>query len=182
MSDIYIKDSIENLRRILCKELSNNVFHITSLIGYNGICYDGVIFPSNHENIKNHIWGSSEYGRYFTNRNCISVVDFYNNTNKEEVSKAIEKYKFYNPHIVAKNNIAYFMVLKDTVYSRLITWEKWKDDQAYGEQIVPHLESGIRNKILLQDIDYILKVETNEEYQDLEKVYSDFLKNSLANK
>jgi len=173
----YIKDTINNLKYILCKELKSEVFHITSEIGYKGILKDKAIYPSNHKNIKKHIWGFSEYGRYFTNENCVSVVDFYNNINNKLTIKAIKKYRFYDIHSVAHGEIAYFLVLKSSLYNKLITSQvAWKDiekNNRYGEQIVPHFESGIKNKILLSDIEYTIKVETIEKYVDYSEIYAD---------
>jgi hypothetical protein len=85
-----IKDTINNLKYILCKELENKVFHITSQIGFDGIIKDKAIYPSNHKNVKNYIWGFGKYGRYFTNKNYISVVDLYNNR-KKGVSRHLKK-------------------------------------------------------------------------------------------
>ena len=175
MKMILLKDRIDNLKYQLCKELTNKVFHITSQTGYDGILKDKVIYPSNHKNIKNHIWGFTEYGRYFTNENCISVVDFHNNKNRKLVISAIYKYRFYDIHSIVKGNIAYFLILKINAYDNLITWEEAKKDieknKRYGEQIVPNLESGIRDKILLSDIEYIIKVETVEKYINYNEVY-----------
>jgi hypothetical protein len=177
---ISIKGDKKYLKYTLCKELKNKIFHITSQIGYEGILSDKAIYPSNHKNIKSHIWGFSEYGRYFTNENCVSVVDFYNNKNRKLVLSAIRKYRFYDIHSVAKGSIGYFLVLKSNLYKKVITWEQAKIDidtnKKYDEQIVPNLESGVKNEISLYDIEYVVKVETLEKYIDREKFYTKLLK------
>jgi len=113
---------------------------------------------------------------YFRKRNCISVCDFHNNTDKKELIKAINKYRCFDPIAVVKSHIAYILVLNTSLYSELISWEKWKKEQAYSEQIVPYLESGIKNKILLSDIDIVIELISDKQYIDLELKYSTVLK------
>jgi hypothetical protein len=175
MKIISINGSQKYLKHTLCKKLKGKIFHITSQIGYKGIVKDNAIYPSKHKNIKSYIWGFTEYGRYFTNENCVSVVDFYNNKNIKLTLKAIINYKFYDIHSVAKGSIGYFLILKSNIYKNIITWEKAKIDiktnERYGENIVPNLESGVKNEISLHDIEYIIKVETVEKYIDAEKYH-----------
>jgi len=175
MKTLNIKDTQRKLKNKLCKELKGKVFHVTSKIGYDGILNDKAIYPSNHKNIKNHVWSCS---KYFTNCNCISLVDLYNNTNTRLLLNAINtKYRFYDIHTMASSNIGYIFVLKTDIYQELITWKDVKDDwlKNCNQNIVPHLESGIKNKILLSDIEYIIKVETIEKYVDYSKLYTDIL-------
>jgi hypothetical protein len=166
----YIKDTQRKLKNRLCKELRGKVFHVTSQIGYDGILNDKAIYPSNHQNIENHVWNC---GKYFANKNCVSVVDLYNNTDKKLLKKAInEKYRFYDIHTMASSHIGYIFVLKTDIYQKLITWKNIKDDWLKNSEqnIVPHLESGIKKQIFLSDIEYIIKVETIEQYIDYNKI------------
>jgi len=178
MKIINVKGTKKKLKYKLCKELHNKVFHVTSPIGYEGIIKDKAIYPSNHKNIKKHIWGFSQAGRYFTNINCVSLVDLYNNTDKKLLNEAINsKYRFFDIHVMAQSSTGYIFVIKMDLYNELIIWNDIREDwlKNLGQQIVPHLESGIKNQILLSDIEYIIKVETIEKYG--EEYYTKLLSN-----
>lgn len=160
---IIIEGFPKDLRKQLCKILKNKVFHITTEEGFKAIKSSGAILNSNDNRIKNTNWGSKEYPSYFRKRNCISVCDFYNNTNTRELIKASRKYGWYDPNRIVHHNIAYILVLNESLYKKLIPWKEWEKEKAFGEQIVPHLESGVKNQILLSEIDFVIKVVSFEE-------------------
>jgi hypothetical protein len=164
---ITIEGFPKDLKKQLCKKLKNKVFHITTEDGFEVIQRSGEILCSNHSSIKNTNWGSKESPSYFRKRNCISVCDFYNNTNIKELITASRKYTWYDPNSVVHHNISYILVLNEFLYKDLITWKNWKKEKVFGEQIVPHLESGIKDKILMSNIDVIIKVVSFEESRRL---------------
>lgn len=167
----------DEFRRIICNKLKGKVFHITDTYGYNSIIKSGMILHSNHSSIIKTIWGSKDKMSYFRKRNYISVCDFYHNTNTKLLLKATNKYRIYSPNAVVNDNVAYYIILKERIYDQCISWEQWKIEKAFSEQIVPNLESGIKDKISITDIEYVIKLVTNEETKsEIENRYTKYLK------
>jgi len=110
-----------------------------------GICAEGAILANTADRFKTN-WPNS----YFKSQDCVSVVDLVNNT-RPRVTKAklACDYAIYEQH----QPVSVFLILSASVYSRAITWEKWKKDKAYGQQIVPCLESGVPDRVPIEEIE-----------------------------
>ena len=46
-------------------------------------------------------------------------------------------------------------MLQSESHKKLITWEKWKLEEAWSEMVVPHLESGYPGHVPLSEIQEI---------------------------
>jgi len=169
--------SSDEFRKIILEKFKGKIFHITNEKNYKKILKSKAILATNDIKNKNINWGSENSMSYFRDKNCISLCDLFHNKDKKNILDAMEnQYNFYSPRRVVKDKIAYYLVLKETIYDKCITWNSLRLDEKIGKQIVPHLESGIPNKILLSDIAYVVKLVTTEEFIDMEKYYMNLFK------
>lgn len=129
----------------LLSELRNRMFHVTSPAGFIGICAEGAILANTDDRFATK-WPNS----YFKNQGCLSVVDLVNNT-----KPIVTKRKLFNDYAVFEMHrpVVVFLFFSTSVYSRVITWKKWKKDKAFDQQVVPWLESGIPDSVLISEIE-----------------------------
>lgn len=151
--------SHQRARTRLCRQLSQQIFHITDAKGFMGIVRTGDIRP-NIAGVFGNNWGTKN--SYFRNRGCISVCDFYHNTSVRKRYEATCKYNFYD--LPCNNGLGYFMVLKSVLFGKMITWDAWKHDRKGSEDVVPDLESGYPGTISLKDIDFVVKVQIEDHF------------------
>ena len=122
------------------------MFHVTSPTAFVDICASGAIRSNEKEEFRSN-WGENYY---FKNQGCLSVVDLVNNTRPRVTRrKMIRDYRVFEQF----SPVTVLLLLSPAVHARAITWKKYLCDRAYGQQIVPELESGIPDKVLLSEID-----------------------------
>lgn len=122
------------------------MFHVTSPAAFVKICASGAILSNVNGDFECN-WTSNYY---FKNKGCLSVVDLVNNTRPR-----VTKRKLLCDYAVFEQvfPVAVFLFLSPSVYPRVITWHRYKQEKAYGQQIVPELESGVPEKVSLPEID-----------------------------
>ncbi|MEG3997924.1 hypothetical protein [Microcoleus sp. SVA1B1] len=119
---------------------------MTSPKGFIGICAEGAILCNTNEIFKTN-WTKNYY---FKNQGCLSIVDLVNNKRPRVTRrKMVSDYRIFQQ----ASPVVVFLFLSPTVYPRVIDWRRYKKDRAYGQQIVPELESGVPEKVLLSEID-----------------------------
>lgn len=130
----------------LVKELRGRIFHVTSPANFVKICASGAILSNKEERFKCN-WMPNYY---FKNKDCLSVVDLVNN-----IRPRVTKRKLLSDYAVFEqaSPVVVFLFLSPSVYSRVITWHGWKREKAYGQQIVPELESGVPSSVSVEEID-----------------------------
>ena len=143
--------------------LVGRVFHITTHMAYARILVDGMIKSNKNEDFE-CTFGQSE-NSYFRKRGCVSVFDFRSVT-PEQLEDALSKYYFLNPSFA--NNQPVFLFLNPACFERLVPWSRWKDEQAFGEMVIPYVEAGYPDDIHLALIDAALRVEVDNPPSPLE--------------
>jgi hypothetical protein len=140
-----IQTTLRKAKGPLLSELRNRMFHVTSPAGFVGICAEGAILANTGDRFATE-WPNS----YFKNQGCLSVVDLVNNT-----QPIVTKRKLFNDYAVFEMHqpVAVFLFFSTSVYPRVITWKKWKKDKAFGQQVVPRLESGVPDRVSIFEIE-----------------------------
>ena len=151
-------------------QLKGRVFHRTSLENYCHIVAAG--FIDNNQNEKYELnWQSNSF---FRNRGCVSVCDFYNNTKPRLTKDATFQYKIFEQR-EDKDDKFVFLFLSESEYTNLVRWEKWKEEKAWEETVVPHLESGYPDKIplsLITDV-WFIKITGRIKYPEVERPFKE---------
>lgn len=140
-----IQTTLRKAKGPLLSELRNRMFHVTSPAGFIGFCAEGAILANTNDRFPTK-WRNS----YFKNQGCLSVVDLVNNTRP-----IVTKRKLFNDYAVFEmyQPVVVFLVLSTSVYPRVITWKKWEKDKAFGQQVVPWLESGVPDGVSISEIE-----------------------------
>jgi hypothetical protein len=145
------------------------MFHVTSPDGFIGICSDGAIFSNTDGRFKSN-WTENYY---FRNQGCLSIVDLVNNTRPRVTRrKLISDYPIFEQ----SSPVVVFLFLSSRVYPRVIDWKKYKKERAYGQQIVPELESGVPGKVLISEIDEAWFITLRDRValaKELDNIYND---------
>jgi len=130
----------------LLSELRGRMFHVTSPDGFVGVCSEGAILCNSDNRFKSN-WTENYY---FKNQGCLSIVDLVNNTRPK-----VTRRKLINDYAVFEqaSPVVVFLFLSPSVYPRVVHWTKYKKDRAYGQQIVPELESGVPTRVSISEID-----------------------------
>jgi len=172
-----LRISSTEFKKIILKKFEGKIFHITNEKNYKKILESNAILATNFIKNQNVIWGSELNQSYFRSKNCVSVCDLFHNNDNKLIFEAMDKYSFYSPNAVVKEGIAYYLILNKNIYEQCISWKLLDKKEVCGYQIVPNLESGISDRILLSDITHAIKVITNEKsIIEIEKDYTDLLK------
>jgi hypothetical protein len=139
--------------KLLLPFLVGRVFHVTNLNNLKGIIESGEIRP----NIKGDLpttFGSSS-NSFFRKRGCISVFD-YRLATTEQIEESLRKCSPCPVDTYSKE-LAYLFLL-ECLYDRLILWTKWKEEETWGQMIVPYVESGLSGPIPIELIDDVFRV------------------------
>lgn len=131
-------------------QLKGRVFHRTSLKNYSKIINSG--FIDNNQNEKYQLnWNNNSF---FKKRGYVSVCDLYNNTRPRLTKEAaISKYNIFGQKSDCDNKFVFLFLSKDE-YQNLVTWQEWLKQRS-SDLLVPYLESGYPEKILLSSIEEI---------------------------
>ena len=153
---VVCNNSLRSLYKNVFPYLCEQVFHSTSLNGYNGIIRSGYICCGN-DDVKS-IWS----GGFFKMNKCVSFSDYYHRKSMLESCKGLRKYRFYDQN---GTSVSYHFVLSPKYYRHLITFFDIRDDWVKSgyKQILPFIESGIRENVPLSWFDSIVELKIVDE-------------------
>jgi hypothetical protein len=142
-----ISTTFERAAKDLVPQIRGRIFHVTSIERFLAIYKAGAIKNNKDQSLKKH-----EYNSYFANKGCVSVVDLVNNT-----KPIVTRRKMLNDYSIFEKGgqVTTFLFLAPEIHSQIITWEAYKREKAYGQQIVPELESGIPGEIPLRCVEEV---------------------------
>lgn len=138
--------------------LQGHVFHVTKLSFLSSIDQDGEVKP-NRDGVLQTTFGSSK-NSYFRNRSCVSLFD-YRPVATEEIKAFRQRCYPFQPIVPGNSGIA-ILILQSEAYDNLIPWTHWKDEKAWSEMIVPHVEIGYPGALPVRLIAEIISVEILE--------------------
>jgi hypothetical protein len=143
--------------------LQGQVFHVTRLSFLSSIHKDGEIKP-NRDGMLQTTFGSST-NAFFRKRNCVSLFDY-----RPALTEEIEGFRRhcypFRPASPGNGGIA-ILILQSAAHEVLIPWTLWKDEQAWGEMVVPHVEVGYPGTLSLGLVAEIISVEITEDRDSL---------------
>jgi len=147
----FIKVSSE---KELEKSLIGKIFHVTPIENLDSINKTKGLFPNTELNIKSK-FTNTETG-YFRNKGCVSFFDYRDHGSKtwKEFANKCRPTQILN----RTNGIAVFFLSSDQ-FNKLIPWTNWKDEEAYSQQIVPHIEIGHKGFVAMSHITKIIVLE-----------------------
>jgi len=138
--------------------LNGRVFHVTKELNLDSILECGEIRPNQHGSYDT-TFGSSG-NSFFRNRGCVSLFDFRSAT-PEQFDMYMGRCSPTQP-TSPETSIAVLFVT-ESVYSALLPWSLWKDEEAYREMVLPYLEIGHREPIGVENIDEVIIVSVVED-------------------
>jgi hypothetical protein len=144
-------------REELLPRLEKKVFHVTPKSNYQIILDSGGLHANKNNEFRSP-FGNTTNG-FFRLRNCISFFDYriYGSKKWEE-----HAYKCMPTQVFYDNQEAAFFFLKEEYFKNLVSWEKWKQEEAWSNQVVPHIEAGFENFVPLSHISEIILVKNEE--------------------
>ena len=151
----YFRRETESLDDI-SSLLEGRVFHVTKLAYLDAILTSGEIRPNGDSSLPT-TFGYLSNG-FFRKRNCISLFDY-----RLEVTDQIREFRTRcRPFQRARDGIALLILMPD-IYDALVPWTLWKDEEAWGDQVVPYVEAGYRGSISIDLIDEIICLTLEED-------------------
>lgn len=138
--------------------LQGRVFHVSLLSNLEPILACGEI-RSNQDGSLATTFGSTS-NSFFVRRGCVCLFD-YRIVQPEQLEESAIRCS-PTQLLTHGSGIAIFMLAADGC-ARLISWELWRHEKAWGEQIVPYVETGYPGPIPLNLIDEIICVEKDDD-------------------
>ena len=144
--------------------LKGRAFHVTLRTTLDFILRSEEIRP-NQVGSYNSPFGSSN--SYFRKRDCVSLFD-YRSLTPEQLDESLLKCSPTQPLHDPSNipGIAIFL-LSPKRCPELLPWTEWKQEQAWGEQVVPYAEAGYPGPISLKLVDEVICVEVDRDPNSL---------------
>jgi hypothetical protein len=151
----YIRRETESLDDI-SSHLEGRVFHVTKLAYLDAILTSGEIRPNGDCSLPT-TFGYLANG-FFRKRNCISLFDY-----RLEATDEIRDFRARCwPFQHARDGIA-ILVLVPEIHAALIPWTRWKEEEAFGDQVVPYVEAGYPGSISINLIDEVICLTREED-------------------
>lgn len=141
------------LREFILPILRGNVFHVTNRAGFKGITKDRLI-RSNKQGEFPYSYPQSDRS-YARTRGYVSLFDL-KTISDDELENALRKFYFLNPSFTENNPI--FLILSRSIYSTLIPWTRARDEHAWKEMFIPHVESFHQGDISVSCISRVVSV------------------------
>jgi hypothetical protein len=144
----------QEIRRFddLAQVLAGEVFHVTTAAGYEAVRATGAVEP-------NTVGRTSPFGNttngYFRLRECVSVFD-YRAYGSPEWNEHAHKCLPTSP--LREDSAIVVLLLHEEQHSKLIPWSKWKEDEAWSQRVVPHVEAGYPGSLPLGAIKRVVHV------------------------
>ena len=141
------------LRDFILPILCGNVFHVTDRSGFKGIAKDGLIRSNkNGEFPYTYPQSARSYAR---TRGYISLFDLQT-TSDDQLETALSNYYFLNPAFTKNNPI--FLIFSASFYPALIPWTQARDEDAWSEAFIPHVEAFHQGDILTANVSRVVSV------------------------
>jgi hypothetical protein len=136
----------------LATSLSGQVLHVTTIPCFENIRAVGAIQP-NTEGLASP-FGNSTNG-YFRLKGCVSLFDYraFGTNDWEE-----HAYKCLPTMPLETHSALVFLFLDAGEFIKLISWIRWKEEEAWSQRVVPHVEVGYPGALALQFIKSVLRV------------------------
>jgi hypothetical protein len=141
------------LRNFMIPSLRGNVFHLTNHQGLRGITKDGVIW--NNKNGEFPYTYPQSARSYARKRGYVSLFDL-RTTSDDEIEKALSNFYFLNPPFADNNPI--FLILSESLYPELIPWTQARDENAWEEMFIPHVEAFHPGNIPVSYVNRVVSV------------------------
>lgn len=147
-------DRLEDLQELV----EGHVFHVTKRPYWPKILASGAIEPNDGGRFPTTF---GNYNSFFRNRGCVSVFDFRQPPNDEiyDFRRRCWPFQAAKP---GEEGIA-ILILDSSIYSALISWDRWKDENALSEMIVPYVEAGHPGPIPTAAIDRVIFLRVTED-------------------
>jgi hypothetical protein len=138
--------------------VEGKVFHVTRRDAWDQIALCGEIRPNTDGSFATPFGSSNSY---FRRRGCVSVFDF-----REPPTEEIRVFRTrcwpFQPAQPGNGGIA-ILLLKQSLHDRLIPWTHWKEESAYGEMVVPHVEAGHPGPIPTTEVSEVVFLRRSED-------------------
>lgn len=136
----------------LLPDLCGNVFHVTLWSTLPQIILDRIVRCNNED--RESPFGNNNNG-FFRLHDCVSLFDYrYCGTTQwhEHVSKCLPTIPLNQNRSIA------ILLLKPSCYTKLVTWDKWEQEQCFRQRIVPHIEVGYPGEVSIDKFSKCLHV------------------------
>lgn len=147
-------DPTDDIRALL----QGSVFHVTLTSLWREIEASGQLLPNINGKQKT-TFGSSQ-NSFFRKKGCVSLFD-YRVHPTEEINDFRSRCDPLQPAEPNGEGIS-ILIMSEVIYERLIPWTKWKEEEAYGEMVVPHVEVGHPGPIPIKDVTHIIRFRRSE--------------------
>jgi len=147
---IHTRSETENLDDIE-SSLEGHVFHVTKLAYLPSIIECGEIRP-NADGAFPTTFGSSAES-FFRKRNYIPLFD-YRAEPTDRIKQFRERCYPFTPARKGKGPIA-ILIISQEVYKDLVPWNKWHEEEAYEQMVIPYIEAGYPDPL---SIDFITEI------------------------
>jgi hypothetical protein len=142
--------SYSQLRSSLLPILHGTVFHVTNRTGFDGIIRDGLV-RHNHEGNFPYSFPQSTRS-YAKARSYVSLFDL-RTVSDDQIDRALDDFYFLSP-FRGKNTI--FLFISESLYPALIPWTRARDEDAWKEMFIPHVEAFHPGDIPISHISRVL--------------------------
>lgn len=142
--------------------IEGRVFHVTRRENWEHIAAAGEIRPNPDRQLVSTFGYASN--SFFRKRGCISVFDYRMPPN-DAIQGFRQKCRPFDP-ATEGTGIA-ILLLDRSVEARLISWEKWKEEEARSEMILPYVEAGHPGPIALSAVELVVFLHVEEDPNSL---------------
>lgn len=136
--------------KALEKELIGKVFHVTPLENFPSIQEKGLT-PNTELKVKSEFTNTAT--GFFRLRGCVSFFDYRNYGSKTWKEHA---YKCRPTQVLDRTNAIAVLFLSEDLFDGLVPWTKWKEEEAYSQQVVPHIEIGHKGIVSMTHISKVI--------------------------
>ena len=146
--------TLSGLRKDLLPILVGNVIHLTTSLGLQGIKKDGLI-RSNIDGKLFYSYPQSDRS-YARARGWVSLFDL-RTVSDNQLETGLSNFYFLNPPFVNNNPI--FLSLSPLHHPSLLPWTQARDEDAWKEMFIPHIEVFYPGDIPLSHINRVVDVQ-----------------------
>jgi len=125
--------------------LKGNVFHVTPTENMLNIEKSKAVLPNLNNKI-NSLFGNS-VNSFFRLRGCVSLFDYREYGSEEWEAHA---HKCIPTLPLRQTDSISILFLSKNEFPRLVSWEKWKEEEKWSQRVVPHVEVGYPGPIPLR--------------------------------